>query len=117
EKLGLILSISYCINAIIGLLQSSFSLTSPLSYLILVWIFVAMVVGSSKISKKTSVQKSNAVYVFSNESLLLFLTSFCLLLGSYGLAMALGPISGLLSGDIARYMVSTNESFHLGLSS
>jgi hypothetical protein len=117
EKLGLTFALSYCVNAIVGLLLSSLNLVSPISYLISIWLFVIVIVGSGKISKNNQVQASSSTHNLSWETLLLLLTSLTLLIGSYSLTMALGPISGLLSGDIARYMVSTNESFNLGISS
>jgi len=117
EKIGLILALSYCVNAVLGLLLSTLNLLSPISYLASIWLFVFVIEGSGKISKRNKVQTSFSTYSLSWESLLLLLTGVTLLLGSYSLVMACGPISGLFSGDPSWYMESTNGYFNLGISS
>jgi len=117
EKIGLILALSYCVNAILGLLLSNLNSLSPLSYLSSLWLFVIVIEASGRISKRNQVQTLSSTYSSPWEILLLLLTTLTLLLGSYSLVMSLGPISGIIGGDIARYMTFTNESFNLGISS
>ena len=115
EKIGLVLALSYCLNSALGLILSSFNLLSPTSYILSVWLFSAVTIGSGKILGTNRVDTPPFRLVLSWKSSLLLLTGLTLLIGSYGLVMSGGPIYGLFGGDIARYMVYTNQYFQLGI--
>ena len=117
EKIGLVLALSYCLNSLLGLILSSVNLFSSTSYIISVWLFSAVAVGSGKILGTSRVDTPPFRLVLSWKSSLLLLTGLTLLVGSYSMVMSAGPISGLFGGDIARYMVYTNQYFQLGIAS
>lgn len=118
EKIGLIIATSYCVNSIIGLLLLAFNFLSIMAYLGLLWIFVGLVLFSGKIMKYDGVEDTPFLkFSLSWNHLLMIITSVILLFGSYSLTLTSGPISGLFAGDISKYMVFTNELFHLGIPS
>ena len=117
EKAGLTLALSYCFNAILGLLLSSLNVLSPVSYLISTWLFVIIILITNISKNLVHTAQVSSQYILRWETILVLLTSITLLIGSYGMAVSIGPISGLFGGDPPRYMVYTNQYFQLNIAS
>jgi hypothetical protein len=116
ERIGIILALSYCSNAIIGLILWRLNLLNPASYVFMLWLVILGIVLLNWSSKNPFPHTAHK-YVLSLETILLFLVSVILLIGSYSIVLSVGPISGITGADVRDYMISTNEIFHFGFSS
>ena len=67
----------------------------------MIFVSVAVIIGKFNRNHQPTVTPVSLKPAFSWEKILLALLALILLLGSYSLVMAAGPISGITGGDIA----------------
>jgi len=111
EGFGLILALSYCVNAIIGVIiwRAGLPLSSKV-VITFIWFFVLVTEILGRLWRKGRTQISLTKSSLTiEEFLLLFLTSLTLLLASYSAVLFPGPMSVPTGGDVTRYMIWTNE--------
>jgi hypothetical protein len=110
ERIGLVLLLSYCFTMINGLVLIWFQVFSNFSFILVLWISTGILGVYAYLKRRDAKEVlENHVFSFDTNLIALLLAGSTLVVLSYFQVLSSAPLTGIVSGDVTRYMVFANR--------